>query len=120
VFEKPVSIEEFHIGALGKRINVYIWCALGALAGWLLTRIMQSPARSAQIENILIGVFGAFMGGDFVAVQFSGPAVAQGFHFTSLLLAIAGALVMLLLLQLMRKLVGPLRQGKSSQKKRDY
>jgi uncharacterized membrane protein YeaQ/YmgE (transglycosylase-associated protein family) len=118
--EKSVSIEEFHIGALGKCINLYIWCATGAVAGWLLTCMMKSPARSAQIENILIGTFGAFIGGEFLSVQLSGPAVAQGFHITSLLLAIAGAVLLLLLLQLMRKVVGPLRQGKSSQKKRDY
>jgi uncharacterized membrane protein YeaQ/YmgE (transglycosylase-associated protein family) len=85
-----------------------------------MTRMMQSPARSAQIENILIGMFGAFIGGDFAAVQISGAKVAESFHLSSLLLALGGAIGMLLLLQLMRKLVGPMRKGKSSQKKRDY
>jgi uncharacterized membrane protein YeaQ/YmgE (transglycosylase-associated protein family) len=116
----PVSIRESLSEALGKCINVYIWCAIGAFAGWLATRMMNAPARSAQIENILIGMFGAFIGGEFVSAQVSGAAVATGFHMSSLALAIAGAVVMLLLLRLMRKVVGPMQKGRSNQKKRDY
>jgi uncharacterized membrane protein YeaQ/YmgE (transglycosylase-associated protein family) len=116
----PVSIEKSRNEALGKSINVYIWCAIGAFAGWLTTHMMNAPARSAQIENILIGMFGAFIGGEFVSVQVSGAAVATGFHMSSLALAIAGAVVMLLLLKLMRKVVGPMQKGRSNAKKRDY
>ena len=105
--------------ALGKCINVYIWCAIGAFAGWLLSRMMDAPVRSVQIENVLLGMFGAFIGGDFVSVQLSGPEIATGFHLSSLLLAVGGAVVMLLLLKLMRKAVGPLKKGRSNQKRRD-
>lgn len=104
---------------MGKCINVYIWCAIGALAGWLSTRMMNAPARSAQIENILIGMFGAFIGGDFVAAQLNGGVVATEFQIASLGLAIAGAVVMLVLLRLMRKAVGPLKKSRSNQKKRN-
>jgi uncharacterized membrane protein YeaQ/YmgE (transglycosylase-associated protein family) len=106
--------------ALGKRINVYMWCAIGAIAGWLVSRMMATPARSTQIENVLIGMFGAFIGGEFVSAQISGAAVATGFHASSLGLAVAGAIVMLLLLKGLRSMVGPQRKGKSNQKKRDY
>jgi uncharacterized membrane protein YeaQ/YmgE (transglycosylase-associated protein family) len=109
-----------HIGALGKCINVYIWCAIGAVAGWLCTLMMKAPVRSAQIENILVGMFGAFIGGDFVAEQISGAKISEGFHMSSLGLAVAGAVIALSLLMLMRKAVGPMQKGKSSQKKRDY
>ncbi len=81
--------------------------------------MMDTPARSTQIENILIGMFGAFIGGEFVSVQISGDAVATGFHVSSLGLAIAVAVVALLLLKLMRKVVGPMQKSKSK-KKRDY
>jgi uncharacterized membrane protein YeaQ/YmgE (transglycosylase-associated protein family) len=118
---KPVSIKVSpSSGALGNCINVYIWCAIGAIAGWLASRMMEAATRSTQIENILIGMFGAFIGGEFVSAQLNGPAVATGFHVSSLMLAIAGAVVLLLLLKLMRKVVGPMHKSKSSQKKRDY
>ncbi len=81
--------------------------------------MMAAPARSTQIENILIGMFGAFIGGELVSAQVSGAAVATGFHVSSLGLAVAGAVVMLLLLRLMRKVVGPMQKTKPT-KKRDY
>jgi uncharacterized membrane protein YeaQ/YmgE (transglycosylase-associated protein family) len=93
---------------------------VGALTGWLATRFMNAPARSAQIENVLIGMFGAFIGGEFVAAQLSGAQVANSFHISSLLLAIVGAVVLLLLLYALRKLMGPMHKSRSSNKKRDY
>jgi uncharacterized membrane protein YeaQ/YmgE (transglycosylase-associated protein family) len=105
---------------LEKCINVYIWCAIGALAGWLSSRMVLQASRSTLVENLLVGMFGAFIGGDFLAQQISGPAVAQGFHISSLLLAVGTAVFALLALHGMRKLVGPMKKSKSSQRKRDY
>ena len=66
------------------------------------------------IENVLVGVFGAFVGGDFIVSSLNGGVVNDtDFKFSSLLMALAGAVVMLLALRLMRKLVGPMRAGKS-------
>ncbi len=106
-------------GCMESLINVYIFLAIGGFAGWLYTRLMPAPAMSVQIENIVIGMLGAFLGGDFIAVQISGDEISKGFHISSVGLAILGAVVMLLLLKLMRKAVGPMKKGKSSQKKRD-
>lgn len=116
---KAVKIEASRLGALEKCINVYIWCAIGALAGWLSSRLLSQPSRSAQIENLVVGMFGAFVGGDFVAAQLNGGVTAPEFRISSLGLAVLGSVVMLALLQWMRKAVGPLKRGRSSQKKRD-
>jgi len=81
--------------------------------GWLATK-MAGGARPLLIENVLAGVFGAFVGGDFIVSSLNGGVVNDtDFKIGSLALAIAGAVVMLLLLKLMRKLVGPLRDSKS-------
>jgi uncharacterized membrane protein YeaQ/YmgE (transglycosylase-associated protein family) len=82
--------------------------------------MVLETSRSTLIENLLVGMFGAFIGGDFLAQQINGSAVAQGFHMSSLLLAVVTAVFALLALHGMRKLVGPLKKGKSSQRKRDY
>jgi uncharacterized membrane protein YeaQ/YmgE (transglycosylase-associated protein family) len=75
---------------------------------------MTGGARPLLIENILAGVFGAFVGGDFIVSSLNGGVVNDtDFKIGSLAMAIAGAVVMLLLLKLMRKLVGPLRDSKS-------
>lgn len=73
-----------------------------------------------MIENVLVGMFGAFIGGDFIAAQFNGGVVATTFTLPGLVMAIGGAIVILVLLRIMRKLVGPQRNSKSTSRKRDY
>jgi uncharacterized membrane protein YeaQ/YmgE (transglycosylase-associated protein family) len=75
--------------------------------------------RVVVIENVLVGMFGAFIGGDFVAAQFNGGVINDKvFTLGGLALAAAGATLMLLALGLMRKVVGPMRNSKSRAQKR--
>jgi uncharacterized membrane protein YeaQ/YmgE (transglycosylase-associated protein family) len=80
----------------------------------------NTTTPTSVIESILVGMFGAFIGGDFVAAQFNAGVVATTFTVSGLVLAVAGAIVILLLLKLMRKMVGPQRNSKSTTRKRDY
>jgi uncharacterized membrane protein YeaQ/YmgE (transglycosylase-associated protein family) len=73
---------------------------------------MHSSGRIVRIEEMLVGVFGAFIGGDFLLSQLVGPT-ATGSLVQALGLAFAGAAVMLVLLRLMRGVVGPLQSKKS-------
>ena len=68
-----------------------------------------------MIENVAVGVFGAFIGGDFVASMISGSKLVndKDFRISSLGMAIAGAVVFLIVLRVMRGAVGPMRAGKS-------
>ena len=95
------------------RINSYIWCAVGGVVGFLAGLWMGSDDRIVMIENVLVGVFGAFIGGEFIVSMFSGGVAPDNkFHASSLAIAVATAVVMLLALRLMRRVVGPLRAGK--------
>ena len=90
--------------------------------GWLAAMTIVSAAgnKTVIIENVLVGMFGAFIGGDFVATYFNGGVVNdKDFKISSLMLAAVGALVLLLVLKLMRHVVGPMKAGKSKTK-RDY
>ena len=73
---------------------------------------MGSSGRIVRIEEVLVGVFGAFIGGDFLLSQFVGPT-QSGTVVQSLGLAVGGAVVLLLLLRTMRGVVGPLKSKKS-------
>jgi uncharacterized membrane protein YeaQ/YmgE (transglycosylase-associated protein family) len=95
-------------------INPFIWCAVGALIGAAASFMVQGQGTVVMIENILVGVFGAFIGGDFLVAMFNGGVVNDKvFHVSSLAMAIAGAVVMLVVLRLMRSVVGPMRGSKS-------
>ncbi len=97
------SIEYF----LENLINPYIWCAVGAVVGWLAGVIMKSKGPVMLAENIGVAIFGAFIGGDFIAAMLNKGIVNDTvFSFRSLLIAVAGAATALLLLRLMRGSVG--------------
>lgn len=100
-------------------INPYIWCAVGGITGWLAGLMMGSQGRVILIENVLAGVFGAFVGGDFIVSMMHGGVVNDKvFSVQSLGLAVTGAVVMLLLVKLMRRAVGPLRASKPKSRDR--
>jgi uncharacterized membrane protein YeaQ/YmgE (transglycosylase-associated protein family) len=95
-------------------INPFIWCAVGALIGGVTALTMPGQGSVMLIENILVAVFGAFIGGDFLVSMLNGGVVNDKvFHMSSLGMAIAGAVVMLVALRLMRGAVGPMRATKS-------
>jgi uncharacterized membrane protein YeaQ/YmgE (transglycosylase-associated protein family) len=112
----------------GTPINPFIWCAVGAAVGWLAGMIAAGTTKTSRVEDVLVGVFGAFIGGEFIAAMLNPPPVVTAaanavkaaaavpppppFTVLALALAIAGAVGMLLLLALMRKAVGPLRSQK--------
>jgi uncharacterized membrane protein YeaQ/YmgE (transglycosylase-associated protein family) len=94
-------------------INPFIWCAVGAAVGWAAGVMMKSGGKTLLVENMLVGVFGAFVGGDFVVSMLNhGVVNDKDFSIRSLAFAVIGAVVMLLLLRLVRGAVGPLRSGK--------
>jgi uncharacterized membrane protein YeaQ/YmgE (transglycosylase-associated protein family) len=77
---------------------------------------MANEGSTLLIENILVGAFGGVIGGEFVAAQLnSGAPLGPEFSIGSMLLAVGGAGLALLLLRLMRRVVG---QGKTGKKPR--
>lgn len=107
-----------NFATLGNSINIYIWCAIGGLIGFLGGFLMQSAGRMLMVENVLVGAFGAVVGGEFVIAMITkGPVSADVFSARGLLFAVAGAVVAVLLLRLMRRAVGPMRLSKSKQRR---
>ena len=93
-------------------INTYIWCAVGAIVGGIAGLFMGSETRVTRIEEVLVGVFGAFVGGEFVTAMLNSGKEQPNFTMGGLLNAIGGAIAVILLLTAMRRAVGPLRSRK--------
>ncbi|WP_227494278.1 GlsB/YeaQ/YmgE family stress response membrane protein [Ramlibacter pallidus] len=99
-------------------MTFFLWCAIGALAGGLAGVLMGTRGLIPRLEEVAVGVFGAFLGGEFLATMVAGPAPEGGFRMAAFVTAVAGALALLALLKVMRKAVGPMRNGKSALRKR--
>ena len=80
-------------------MNILLWIILGAAAGWIADMVMEST--HGMIEDIVLGLIGAFVGG-FIFNQFGAPGVT-GFNFYSLFVAVAGATVLIFLGRLLHK-----------------
>ncbi len=80
-------------------MNLLIWILLGALAGWIAGLIMKSGRN--WLVNVVVGVLGAAVGG-FVASAL-GMGGITGLNLYSLLVAVAGACLLLGLFNLLRR-----------------
>ena len=80
-------------------MNILLWIILGALAGYLASLIMGGG--QSWLANVIIGVLGAGIGG-FVA-SLLGLGGVTGFNLYSLLVAVAGACLLLGLFNLLKR-----------------
>jgi uncharacterized membrane protein YeaQ/YmgE (transglycosylase-associated protein family) len=74
--------------------GIIMWLIVGALAGWIGSKVMGTDARQGGLANIIVGVIGAVIGG-FVARAFFGDNPGNNGFFASLLVAVVGAVILL-------------------------
>ncbi|MHB0856737.1 MAG: GlsB/YeaQ/YmgE family stress response membrane protein [Anaerolineae bacterium] len=83
-------------------MGLLAWVVFGALAGWVASLIAGTNERQGCILNIVVGIVGAFLGG--LIMQFlTGAQVDLRFNLPSFLVAVLGAVVLLALLNLIRR-----------------
>lgn len=77
------------------------WVVLGLIAGLLAKFILPGRDPGGLIVTILIGIIGAVVGG-WISTQM-GYGTVTGVNGASLIIAIGGALVLLLVVRLLRR-----------------
>jgi uncharacterized membrane protein YeaQ/YmgE (transglycosylase-associated protein family) len=81
-------------------INLIIWLLLGALVGWLASIVMRTDYEQGALLNIVVGIVGALIGG----FLFGYSTINQNnFSLTSLLVSFVGAVVLLAIVNLVRR-----------------
>ena len=75
-------------------MGIVAWLVLGLVAGFVASLLVNSRGAGILVD-VVLGVVGAVVGG-FIA-EFAGFAGISGFNLYSLLIAIGGAAVVLLL-----------------------
>lgn len=74
-------------------MSILGWIILGLIAGVIANAIDPRPSRGGILGAMVLGILGALVGG-FIGSALFGVDVS-GFNFTSLILAVAGSLVLL-------------------------
>jgi uncharacterized membrane protein YeaQ/YmgE (transglycosylase-associated protein family) len=83
-------------------MGLIAWIIFGALAGWLASVIAGTHGRQGCILDIVVGVVGAFIGG-FLMQLLTGRQFSVGFNLSSFVVAVIGAVILLVIVKLMRR-----------------
>jgi uncharacterized membrane protein YeaQ/YmgE (transglycosylase-associated protein family) len=78
-------------------MNIILWIILGGIAGWLASLIVRGTGLGI-IGDIIVGIIGGFIGG--IIVSLVGGSGVTGFNIWSLIVAVIGAVVLLLIVRL--------------------
>lgn len=79
-------------------MNLLVWIVLGALAGWIASVIMKRGEKGL-LTDVVLGVLGGVAGG--VVMNFFGQPGVTGLNIYSLVVAIAGAVLLIWIGRLM-------------------
>ena len=82
-------------------MGILSWIIMGLIVGVLAKFIMPGKDPGGFIVTILIGIAGAFVGG-YIG-SFLGLGAFTGFNLGSLLLAIGGAIILLILYRVVKR-----------------
>lgn len=87
-------------------INFIVWIIAGALIGWIASRIMKTSSRQGLIADIVIGIVGAFVGGLLLSPLVNAGTINEGdFSLPALLVSLVGAVILLAIFKMLRKIV---------------
>lgn len=76
-------------------MGVIGWIILGALAGWIASKITGNDREMGAMANIVVGIIGAFIGG--LVMNLLGGSGITGLNLWSFAVALVGAVVLLLI-----------------------
>ena len=75
-------------------MSIIAWLILGLIAGFIGSKVVNSTGQGIIID-IVLGIVGAFVGGYFFTLV--GAAPVTGLNIYSLLVAIVGAIIVLVI-----------------------
>lgn len=82
--------------------GIIMWVIVGALAGWLGSKIMGTDAQQGGLANIIIGIVGAVVGGFLARAAFGDSSWNNGF-IASTVVALLGSVVVIALWKLVSR-----------------
>lgn len=71
------------------------WIGVGLVAGWIANKAVKGSSRGL-VENLVIGVVGALVGGWLAGTFFNIPKAITGFNLNTIVVSSLGAIAVLL------------------------
>jgi uncharacterized membrane protein YeaQ/YmgE (transglycosylase-associated protein family) len=85
-------------------MNLILWIVIGGILGWLASLVMKTDAQQGLVLNVVVGIVGALLAGWLLAPLLgTGTINAEDFSLESLGVSFVGALVLLAVVNLLRR-----------------
>jgi uncharacterized membrane protein YeaQ/YmgE (transglycosylase-associated protein family) len=85
-------------------MNLIIWLVVGGVIGWIASLIMKTDAQQGLFLNVVVGIVGALLGGWLLSPLVGAGTLNQGdFSLAGLLVSLAGAIILLFIVNLIRR-----------------
>lgn len=85
-------------------MNIILIIVIGGILGWLASLVMRTDAQQGIFLNIVVGVVGAVIAGFLITPLIGGAPITSGaFDFRSLIASFLGAVVLLGIVNLVRR-----------------
>jgi uncharacterized membrane protein YeaQ/YmgE (transglycosylase-associated protein family) len=83
-------------------LGIISWIIFGALAGCVASMIAGTNREQGWLENIIVGILGAFLGGVLLNLL-TGRGTTFGWNVGSFIVTVIGAVALLFILRLVRR-----------------
>jgi len=85
-------------------MNLVIWLVVGGILGWLASLVMRTDGQQGMVLNVIVGIVGALLAGFVIAPMIgTGTINSSDFSIAGLLVSLLGAVVLLALVNLVRR-----------------
>jgi uncharacterized membrane protein YeaQ/YmgE (transglycosylase-associated protein family) len=85
-------------------MHILIWLLVGGLIGWIASLMMHTDHEQGVLLNVAVGVVGALLGGWLISPMLGLPTInQQDYSPLSLFVSLAGAVILLAIVNLLRR-----------------
>lgn len=85
-------------------MGIIFLLAVGGIIGWLASIVMRTDGQQGLLLNVVVGIVGSLLAGWLVTPLIGGIPITSGaFDIRSLLVSFVGALILLAIVNLIRR-----------------
>ena len=86
-------------------VNFIVWIVVGAIIGWVASKIMGTSGKQGLLLDIVVGIVGALLAGWFLTPLLGIGTINQAnFSLPALLVSLVGAVILLAIVRLVRRI----------------
>lgn len=84
-------------------MGIIIWLVIGGVVGWLASLIMRTDGQQGILLNVVVGIVGAVIAGWLISPMVGVETINQGISIGSILVSLVGAIILLAIVNLVRR-----------------